>query len=181
MLVAGLTAAAIAFAADALLSADAGRPHRATLLAAAVSAALAVLAKGLIGIVLPLLVIAGWLLATRRWRWARRLVWWPALLLFAAVEIAIPWLFLASAEQRLSSSLAGLLIAAVPLVGALVAWGTGGERLGPLRQLGLLVGLLGVAALVGLLVYAQAHVALFTPMVPQLNSAPPTPMSVRSP
>ncbi|TMH08508.1 MAG: phospholipid carrier-dependent glycosyltransferase [Betaproteobacteria bacterium] len=89
MLVAGLTTAAIAFAADALLSADAGRPHRATLLAAAVSAALAVLAKGLIGIVLPLLVIAGWLLATRRWRWARRLVWWPALLLFAAV--ALPW------------------------------------------------------------------------------------------
>src|SRR5206468_7184885 len=40
---------------------------------------------------------------------------------------------------------------------------------------------IALAALVGLLVYAQAHVALFTPMVPQLNSAPPTPMSVRSP
>ena len=91
MLVAGLTTAAITFAADALLSADAGRPHRATLLAAAVSAALAVLAKGLIGIVLPLLVIAAWLLVTRRWRWASRLVWWPAPLLFAAV--ALPWFF----------------------------------------------------------------------------------------
>jgi drug/metabolite transporter (DMT)-like permease len=85
---------------------------------------------------------------------------WLALLVFAAVEIAIPWLFLASAEQRLSSSLAGLLIAAVPLVGALLAWATGGERLGPLRQLGLLVGLAGVAALVGLDLHARDTWAL---------------------
>jgi lactate permease len=40
---------------------------------------------------------------------------------------------------------------------------------------------IALAALVGLLVYAQANVALFRPMVPQLNSAPPTPMSVRYP
>jgi drug/metabolite transporter (DMT)-like permease len=85
---------------------------------------------------------------------------WRPLLLFAAVEIAIPWLFLASAEQRLSSSLAGLLIAAVPLVGALLGWATGGERLGPMRQVGLLVGLLGVAALVGLDLHAQDAWAL---------------------
>jgi drug/metabolite transporter (DMT)-like permease len=75
---------------------------------------------------------------------------WLPLLAFGAVELAVPWLFLASAEQRLSSSLAGLLIAAVPLVGALLGWATGGERLGLLRQLGLLVGIAGVAALVGL-------------------------------
>ncbi len=80
---------------------------------------------------------------------------WRALLVFAAVEIAVPWLFLASAEQRLTSSLAGLLIAAVPMVGALLAWATGGERLGPLRQLGLLIGLAGVAALVGLDLHAS--------------------------
>jgi len=79
---------------------------------------------------------------------------WRPLLVFTAVEIAVPWLFLASAEQRLSSSLAGLLIAAVPLVGALLGWATGGERLGPLRQLGLLVGVAGVAALVGLDLHA---------------------------
>ena len=80
---------------------------------------------------------------------------WRALLVFTAVEIAVPWLFLASAEQRLTSSLAGLLIAAVPMVGALLAWATGGERLGPLRQLGLLIGLAGVAALVGLDLHAS--------------------------
>ncbi len=75
---------------------------------------------------------------------------WRPLLAFAAVEVAVPWLLLNSAETRLSSSLSGLLIAGVPLVGALLAWATGGERLGPQRILGLLVGIAGVAALVGL-------------------------------
>jgi drug/metabolite transporter (DMT)-like permease len=76
---------------------------------------------------------------------------WRPLVLFSAVEIAIPWLFLARAEQRITSSLAGLLIAAVPLVGAAVSAATGGdEGLGGRRLVGLLVGLVGVAALVGL-------------------------------
>jgi drug/metabolite transporter (DMT)-like permease len=61
----------------------------------------------------------------------------------------VPWLLLASAEQRLSSSLAGLLLAAVPLVGALLGWLSGFDRLGPARLSGLVVGLAGVAALVG--------------------------------
>ncbi len=75
---------------------------------------------------------------------------WKPLLAYTAAELAVPWLFLASAERRLSSSLSGLLIAAVPLVGALIGWLTGGERLGARRLFGLLVGLAGVAALVGL-------------------------------
>ena len=75
---------------------------------------------------------------------------WRPLLAFAAVEMAVPWFLLTNAEQRLTSSLTGLLIAAVPLVGALLGWASGGERLGPRRIFGLLVGLAGVAALVGL-------------------------------
>ncbi|OLE26228.1 MAG: hypothetical protein AUG44_13745 [Actinobacteria bacterium 13_1_20CM_3_71_11] len=75
---------------------------------------------------------------------------WRPLLAFAAIEVAVPWLLLNTAETRLSSSLSGLLIAAVPLVGAILGWATGGERLGPVRLAGLLVGLVGVAALVGL-------------------------------
>jgi len=43
---------------------------------------------------------------------------WRPLLAFAAIEVAVPWLLLNTAETRLSSSLSGLLIAAVPLVGA---------------------------------------------------------------
>jgi drug/metabolite transporter (DMT)-like permease len=75
---------------------------------------------------------------------------WPAVLVFTAAEVAVPWLLLANAERRLSSSLSGLLIAAVPLVGALLGWMGGTERLGGRRLVGLLVGLAGVAALVGL-------------------------------
>src|SRR5436190_10242229 len=51
---------------------------------------------------------------------------WRPLLAFAAVEVALPWLLLNTAEQRLSSSLSGLLIAGVPLVGAVLGWATGG-------------------------------------------------------
>ena len=76
-----------------------------------------------------------------RWRW---------LLAFAAIEIALPWVMLGSAEQHLTSSLTGLLIAGVPLVGTVFAMATGaGETLNRSGWLGLLVGLLGVAAIVG--------------------------------
>ena len=75
---------------------------------------------------------------------------WRPLLTFAAVEICVPWLLLNTAEQRLSSSLTGLLIAAVPLVGALIVRVTGTrEQLGWRRALGLGIGMAGVAALVG--------------------------------
>ena len=76
---------------------------------------------------------------------------WRPLLAYTACEVAIPWLLLARAETRLSSSLAGLLIAGVPLVGAMLVTFTGQrERQGRRRWLGLLVGVAGVAALVGL-------------------------------
>jgi drug/metabolite transporter (DMT)-like permease len=75
---------------------------------------------------------------------------WRPLLLFAAVEVAIPWWLLSSAEQHLTSSLTGLLLAAVPLVSAVLAWVTRSETLGARRVAGLGVGIVGVAALVGL-------------------------------
>jgi drug/metabolite transporter (DMT)-like permease len=76
---------------------------------------------------------------------------WKPLLAYTAAEVAIPWVLLARAETRLTSSLTGLLIAAVPLVGAVIVTLTGErERQGRRRWLGLLVGIGGVAALVGL-------------------------------
>lgn len=76
---------------------------------------------------------------------------WVPLLAFAAAEIAGPWLFLSSAEQHISSSLAGLLISSVPLAGMIVAPLFGNrERISPLGLAGLVVGLCGVAAIVGL-------------------------------
>jgi drug/metabolite transporter (DMT)-like permease len=87
---------------------------------------------------------------------------WRPLGLFAAIEIGIPWLALASAEQQISSSLAGLLISAVPLTGVLIAPLFGNrERIGPLNLGGLLLGLVGVAAIVGFDLRATGWPALF--------------------
>jgi drug/metabolite transporter (DMT)-like permease len=89
--------------------------------------------------------------AARRGELRALLPRWRPLLLFTVVEIGVPWLLLSRAEERLSSSLTGLLIAAVPLVGAGAAALSGGRhRLERRGWIGLLVGLLGVAALVGL-------------------------------
>lgn len=86
---------------------------------------------------------------------------WLPLLAFAAVEMGVPWLALASAEQHISSSLAGLLISAVPLVGVLIATGLGNrEHLGVASLSGLLMGLVGVAAIVGFDLHASDWLAL---------------------
>ncbi len=77
----------------------------------------------------------------KRWRWVAA---------FAIAEVGIPWVLLGSAEQHVSSSLAGLLVAGVPLAGAVFAVATGGrDRIGRRGLAGLLVGLAGVAAIVG--------------------------------
>jgi drug/metabolite transporter (DMT)-like permease len=88
-----------------------------------------------------------------RWRWV---------VAFAVVEVGGPWVLLGSAEQHISSSLAGLLVAGVPLVGTVVAFVSGGSdhRLGRTGTLGLLVGLVGVAAIVGVDVSASNVPAL---------------------
>lgn len=75
---------------------------------------------------------------------------WKAILAFTAIEICGPWLLLGYAEQTLSSSLTGLLVAAVPLVGAVLVWATGHEHVDRRRVAGLLVGFAGVAVLVGI-------------------------------
>ena len=75
---------------------------------------------------------------------------WPTLLAFTAIEIALPWVLLSDAETHLSSSLSGLLVAALPVVAAVLVLVAGGdERLGPRRWLGIFVGFVGVAVLVG--------------------------------
>ena len=93
-------------------------------------------------ILLPIALRRGELGMLRpHWRW---------LAIFACVEIILPWLFLSQAERRLSSSMSGLLIASVPIIGVVLARLTGGtERLTPLRWAGLLGGLAGVALLAG--------------------------------
>lgn len=81
----------------------------------------------------------------------RPLLWrWRPLIAFAVLEMTIPWLLLAQAERSLTSSLTGLLVAAVPMVAAVASRLMGDERLDRVRVLGLVVGIAGVATLLGL-------------------------------
>jgi len=90
-------------------------------------------------------------LAARRRELRPLLGHWRPLLVYTAVEVALPWFLLGHAETRLTSSLTGLLLAAVPLVGALIVTLSGErQRLGIRLWLGLLVGIVGVGAIVGL-------------------------------
>ncbi len=76
-----------------------------------------------------------------RWRW---------LAVFAVVEIAVPFPLIAAGETRIESSTTAIVIATAPLIAALLALRLEPEeRLTRVRLGGLLVGLAGVAALVG--------------------------------
>ena len=92
MLVAGFISASIALTADAVLSMETGRRWRGQLAGGWIAAALGLLSKGLIGIVLPGGVIFFWLLASGRWRLMLKLFWWPGPLLFLLV--GAPWFVL---------------------------------------------------------------------------------------
>lgn len=76
---------------------------------------------------------------------------WRPLVVYTVAELGVPWWLLSDAERRLPSSLSGLLVAAVPLVGAVLALAWGGhERPSRTEVAGLVVGLAGVALLAGL-------------------------------
>ncbi|MFZ0169356.1 MAG: EamA family transporter [Candidatus Dormiibacterota bacterium] len=87
---------------------------------------------------------------------------WRPLLLYSLVEIAIAWFLLSEAETRISSSLSGLLVAAVPLVGILIVRASGTkDRLTRTRLAGLLLGIAGVAAVLGFDVGHITALAIF--------------------
>jgi drug/metabolite transporter (DMT)-like permease len=94
-------------------------------------------------LLLPIAAARGWLTPLLPyWRWV---------IAFTVIEVSLPWFLLSDAERRLSSSLTGLLVAAVPLIGAVLQRLTrGDDRMDPGRVAGLLVGIVGVAVLVGL-------------------------------
>lgn len=89
MLVAGCIMATVLALAHAALCFEQGLPHRRMLWLGYGLAALGVLAKGLIGFVLPALIVGAWLLLRRRWRTLLALLSLPGLLLFVA--LAAPW------------------------------------------------------------------------------------------
>jgi len=93
-------------------------------------------------VLLPLVWRAGLLGSLRRrWRW---------LIPYALAEIVIPFPLIAAGEQHVSSSIAAILIAATPLIVAVLALRFDhSERVSGARLGGLFIGLAGVVALVG--------------------------------
>ena len=77
---------------------------------------------------------------------------WRPLLAYTVAELAVPWYLLSSAERRLPSSLSGLLIATVPLIALVLSLAARqpGHHFDRRGIAGLLLGLAGVAALLGL-------------------------------
>jgi drug/metabolite transporter (DMT)-like permease len=76
---------------------------------------------------------------------------WKPLLVFTVIEVTAPWWLLSTAEEHLSSALAGLLIAAVPLFGVVLSRLVGtAEVYDRVRLFGLGLGFAGVVSLVGL-------------------------------
>jgi drug/metabolite transporter (DMT)-like permease len=74
----------------------------------------------------------------------------PVLVLLGAVQIGGPFLLISAGEEEISSSLAGILVTSTPLFTALLAiWVDHEERSQGLRLAGVLLGVLGVAVLLG--------------------------------
>jgi len=83
---------------------------------------------------------------------------WPIILALTLVQVTGPFLLITIGEQSISSSLAGLIVAAEPLIVVVIvvvvsrlAPGkrASEERITPLRVAGLVIGFAGVAALLG--------------------------------
>jgi drug/metabolite transporter (DMT)-like permease len=97
---------------------------------------------------------------------------WKPIIAFGLIEMAFPWAALGFAEQKLSSSLAALLIASVPLVNGVIARQMKLDLDWNIRRvLGLAIGLAGVAALVGLDVKADSWWAVGACMITVIGYA----------
>ncbi len=86
---------------------------------------------------------------------------WLALFSYTLVEIVIPWYLLARAEARVPSSVAGLLIATVPIFGLILAAIYRTEhRISLIRIAGLLIGLGGVIVTIGIDIHGASAMSV---------------------
>ncbi len=75
---------------------------------------------------------------------------WGMLALVALIQVALPFLLIAGGEEEISSSLAGILVASVPIFSAILAvFFDHEERADGLRGVGVLAGIVGVVLLLG--------------------------------
>lgn len=76
--------------------------------------------------------------------------YWKYCTLFAVIEMVFPWYFVSAAEQSVSSSLAGLMLAVVPIFAVITAKIRGEDNAFNFRRIaGIAIGIFGVFALVG--------------------------------
>ena len=77
--------------------------------------------------------------------------YWPLLFLYTVTELIGPWYLITNAEQKITSGLAGLLIATVPIWSAILASIFGDHTVWHKSRLfGLIIGFIGVVAVVGI-------------------------------
>lgn len=84
--------------ADAVFRHERLRPDRGSLAVMYAAAALGLLAKGLIGVVLPAGVLFFWLLGRRRFATIVHLLWWPGIVLF--LLLSLPWMLIMQLQYR---------------------------------------------------------------------------------
>ena len=76
---------------------------------------------------------------------------WKYIAVYALFEMVGPWILIGTAEQKISSGLAGLLVSSVPIFSTLIASWHGDKSVWqPRRVIGIAVGFLGVFLLVGI-------------------------------
>lgn len=76
---------------------------------------------------------------------------WPAILMLGAIQVAGPFLLISWGEEEISSSLAGILVASAPILTALLAiWVDQSEKPNAVGALGIGIGIVGVAVLLGI-------------------------------
>ena len=88
-----------------------------------------------------------WPILVQQGQWPQLRQHWRPVLLAGLINSAIPFALYAWAVLHISTGLASILNATVPLFGAIIAWLWLGERIGRLRSFGLALGFLGVALL----------------------------------
>jgi len=86
------------------------------------------------------------------------LKYWKYILIYAILEMVIPWTLITSSQRNLSSGVVALLIATVPIWATFFAHYSGDTTAAHPRQVsGIFIGFLGVVALVGVDTFMDSH------------------------
>ena len=105
------------------------------------------------------LLIVPWAIATGRLTPIFAKFKW--VLIYTVIEFGIPWLMMTTAEKHITSSLTALLVGSVPLLAALLyRFTVVHEPFGPRRTIGLFLGAVGVALVVGLSVSGSSWIGV---------------------